>query len=1212
MSEIEQRKIVPIAAKISAGKSSLLNVIYNIDFLECKAGIGTKFVNILRYNPNIEEPCFYHLKLEKKKEGGYIFKRDKDYEIKFGKKAIIEENKNVNQILAASPGYNYEDLFYITELNETGFIKDKEYLLTHDLCDIPGLSEYQADQIIDNNAIKDDETFEKKVLKGIAEFGIVYNNIKKDNKNNEKLSKKTEENIQDELYYQVDIEKDKTYLTEIFKIIKNYIDGIILVLSQDKFYHEENFEIVAKLSKVTQKEISNSLIILNKIDLSPDPIADINKCKGLFSCKFPEFRTFNINNNTFVAISSFQLQNELLMNKSFIHLIKFHFYNYLSIIKDKTITSRSFIEHLSDIIFQGEDGITKQKIKQEVNKLNKSKDIFIINEKIRNVIKELRDKFTADSIIFGIKEDDINNEEDDDDDEEDENDDDLNPSYIIKMLYIFHKEKKLIPPLSNETKELINYFTIKKTNNNIKNNTNENKNKEDENYQINKLNKNLINQLESFGDKIKNNKINDNNFKKLINEIARFIHFLKIYNVIFIPFLGESNVGKSTIINGIVGKEILPTYSNECTKRGILIKYIDSDETFIYKANLLEEIDLLGHVNYFFKVVGNNDLIGKGENKVKDTLNSLNYDFNENERDSFYYIKTRIKLFEDIGLNNSLKEMIYLIDFPGFGTGNVFEKRNTYDKVMSICNSFIFVVKNAVIRENSAQSKLQAIFDQAQIQKKKLSSQFIKSCLFILNNEKEQTTTDNDLNQAKKDINKILNNSEDLFNDINACFFNAKYYENYCKIYNYFYKLDDTITKEYEEYKNRKSSFFKNPLLVKKNEEQEFFDFFYSNIRTKIKELYDINNSYLRKILKTQKINENVEKKLKQIINDMNVNENFNYEKLPEIEDKLSKIISLGQSKTSELKTLKESNINKFKEVLEFQVNYINKIKQDELDEELENVIHLLDDFFERDFDERKKDLNEIKNLKNEGIEIKTELTNFLENNKIFIEKVKTEFKSKIKSSLIENKKKLKAELESKNYNNILEEINNQIKANLKGLNENIIKFIKSNEEKSNKLLIIRKEIINQFSLKDYKGKKSFNTDFLKKIGNEKQDLEEQLSGELKSSCNSFNILWKKGIKEFFNSIFSDLSYLENIVDILIDTSLKKINFILDLIEEESRNIINSYYKGILFLIRMACLEFTDEQKKIWKELCSLYKETRSNLINTKSYIIEILNQNKK
>ena len=167
------------------------------------------------------------------------------------------------------------------------------------------------------------------------------------------------------------------------------------------------------------------------------------------------------------------------------------------------------------------------------------------------------------------------------------------------------------------------YFTIKKNKiKNIKNNIN--KNKENENFQLNKLNKNLINQLEIFSEAIKNNKIKDDNFKNLMNEIVRFIRFLKIYNVIFIPLLGESNVGKSTIINGIIGKEILPTYSNECTKRGILIKYEDCDEPSIYKANLIEETDLLGHLNYFFKVRGKKDLIGTGEKKVKDTLNSLN------------------------------------------------------------------------------------------------------------------------------------------------------------------------------------------------------------------------------------------------------------------------------------------------------------------------------------------------------------------------------------------------------------------------------------------------------------------------------------------------------------------------------------------------------------------------------------------------------------
>ena len=37
--------------------------------------------------------------------------------------------------------------------------------------------------------------------------------------------------------------------------------------------------------------------------------------------------------------------------------------------------------------------------------------------------------------------------------------------------------------------------------------------------------------------------------------------------------------------------------------------------------------------------------------------------------------------------------MIYLIDFPGYGTGNVFETE-IYQKVISICNAFIFVVRN--------------------------------------------------------------------------------------------------------------------------------------------------------------------------------------------------------------------------------------------------------------------------------------------------------------------------------------------------------------------------------------------------------------------------------------------------------------------------------------------------------------------------------------
>ena len=77
MSKLEKigiRNIVPVIGGISTGKTKLLNVLYNIDFLECKAGIGTRFVNILRYNPNIKEPFFIILKYQKKERNTFSLK----------------------------------------------------------------------------------------------------------------------------------------------------------------------------------------------------------------------------------------------------------------------------------------------------------------------------------------------------------------------------------------------------------------------------------------------------------------------------------------------------------------------------------------------------------------------------------------------------------------------------------------------------------------------------------------------------------------------------------------------------------------------------------------------------------------------------------------------------------------------------------------------------------------------------------------------------------------------------------------------------------------------------------------------------------------------------------------------------------------------------------------------------------------------------------
>ena len=184
---------------VNAGKSKFLNVLYNISYLECKTGISTRNVNILRYNPNIKQPCFYHLKIEKKGDN-YIFYKDLTFDIIEGGKNIIEANKNINESLWAQPETKYDDLFYMTEINEIPFIKDKEYLQTHDLCDIPGLSEYQKNK---NNEIKEKE--------------------KEKNKENseDKNIEKKEVDFEDDIFQKIDIENEHTYLTKIFKIIKN-------------------------------------------------------------------------------------------------------------------------------------------------------------------------------------------------------------------------------------------------------------------------------------------------------------------------------------------------------------------------------------------------------------------------------------------------------------------------------------------------------------------------------------------------------------------------------------------------------------------------------------------------------------------------------------------------------------------------------------------------------------------------------------------------------------------------------------------------------------------------------------------------------------------------------------------------------------------------------------------------------------------------------
>jgi len=1204
MEIIEERKIVPIAAVISAGKSLLLNLLLNIKFLESKTDIGTKFVNILRYNPKIERPRFYHLKVRNEK-GKYIFYKDPNFEQKIGEESIIEVNKRINFELSKIKNVDYDDIFYMTEINNIGFLKDEKYMLTHDLCDIPGLSEYQEQIKVkkeDKNKKDEDNDLKKKLKKG-EEFGLVCDSKISKNKNLKSTNKNEEE---DDIFYDLDIENESTYITEIYKRIKDYIDGAIIVLSVENYYFEINIEIIAKLHKVIEKKIKNFLIILNKMDLSTNPKLDIESCNGFLFNSFPKCQTFNLNKNTFIPISALQVQSELLMKESFKHLLLYYFYNYKKLkIQEKLLNiknNKSFIDYLKDIL-RSLTQATKQEIEYKVDELNNRDDISEINNEIKSIIRDLTGKFSEEiEFNLGIEESDVEN--DDDDEGEDflsslssqrsstvKNNDinDLEPIYIIKMFYILQKEKIFLSSYSDETKELLNYFTIKDEDEN-----DDNDKGIDEIISNLELNKQIINELELFYNEFKDSDSDLEQIQKsnLLPKIQKLIKYLNIYDVIFIPFFGVSNAGKSTIINGIIGRDLLPTDLKECTKRGIIIRYSD-EENVIKKAYFIEE-DFSEKKYYFLRAYDN--IIGRGDKQIINTLKGLNYKFNDKEEDSFYYIKTRIKLLDDLGLDKSLKQMIYLIDFPGFGTGNFF-KGDICKNFISICNSFAFVSRNSVIKNKDTKSMLDS-FLQVKENKQQFTSKLIKSSLFIFNNDINQSSTPENLENGKNDIQDLIKGISK--NDIKLCFFNAKYYMNYCSTYNYFYNLENTLRDEYNNYSYEKSSYFRdNTNMINSSFPQHLLDL-----------LVEKAKSFQVKMKKNQKIDKGIESTINNYFG--NIGEFNNPNKI-----NIIKIISFCKSNIEKINFFKESNIEEFKNILKSQIQFLNDNKQEELRESINNVLSILDIFFGKNFEEKKKDIEEINNFKNKMNELKKKteklINNNINNNITFLDN----FKKTTLFLLYEKRRNLESLLKDNNYKEIVNEINLELKKSTEELIESIKKFLDSNDSKCSQLFKEIIEVINNFheikveSLTKYNFKAHLSHFF----GDGKKDLCEEIMEEIKSTCESLSVIFsRKGFKEWFISFFSSFDYMQHVIDMVIETYSLKIGNFLKMIEKESTNYLKQIIEKINYYIKSSTTEFNDSQKRKWKQLCKAYEKTKAtiyeiekknNIEKEKSEIIE-------
>ena len=680
--QIEKRDGIIVIGMISSGKSTFLNSLLGITYLEANDNITTKMVTAIRYNPDLTEPKFYHLKIiEKKNE--YSFERDGDEFI--GKENIIKAISDMNK-KEASNQPKYENLFYMLETNILT-IENKDFLLHHD-------------------------------------------------------------------FYRISNE-DMKYISGIFKYIKNIIVREIFIVSAETYYKPQNLQIIKEIRNQLNVPIENNLLILTKIDKYPNKEELIEKFYDFYLNNI-EANIFNISYNTFVPINSKQFRNEMLMKENFDYYFLYFFNKYEEdIIAKKQGNKKSFCEYVSEYMIKGKQQDEAFDYLEEIASNVENKEL----EKIKNLIENIRSSSNT-VINFGI----------DFDDEDD------NSNTIMKAFYGFFVDKINFPDLSENVKQILNYFNDFKE-------VIEEKKEEKKEEEISPEIKG-ISMLSSIFEKLKKYVDQENDKENIINILDANIRIMEKFILnerkIYIPFIGVSSSGKSTVLNGILGYQLFPEDMNECTTRGMIIQYSD-------KAQLYESI-IDDETKYYYIFTEKERPVAEGIYEVRKYLKALNSRYPKDENKFFYFVKTPIRFFEDMEMSEELKQKILFVDLPGsdakdnaFNDKNNLNERTPYEKLLNISTSFVYINKGRAVKDNANREILKNLYLNIQDNSQLIGEEYLKSCLFVVNMFTQLSDEEKDINGISEDISTILFDNDSKKNQIKSAIFNAKHYFEYLR-----------------------------------------------------------------------------------------------------------------------------------------------------------------------------------------------------------------------------------------------------------------------------------------------------------------------------------------------------------------------------------------------------------------------------------------------
>ena len=500
-----------------------------------------------------------------------------------GKKKIKEKIKLINENENKYSVPQYENLFWMLEIN-TAYISNQNLMKEYDFYDIPGLNEY----------IKTEKNMDCPPPNSIINVSNDINQRNNIDKNHE---------------------NQNSYIKGIFKYLKHIIKNFIFIINTESCYKQQNLEIIKELKNIFDFQFRNNLIILNKIDLSEDKQKTILECKANFINNLdPDI--FNVDYNTFIPLNSKNFKIEMLMKSKIKYFFLYFYTKYyekyvMTTIEDNSIIS--FVEFLKEEMNK-KLGNNEEEFFQNASQEVQRKELDEII-KVYMKIKENEHK----TINFGILLD----------EDEDEEDDDENESIqILKGFYKFFKEKIYMPDNSIEIKSIIDYFN----NFSLKTITN-NRGKIKHEFEDTMLKyfESLNNIFKEIMVYINEDPNNENSVTNLLNDKLRKLKkFIKNGLNIYIPFVGISSAGKSSILNCLIGYNLFPESKTNCTTRGILIQY--GEEVELYRVNVNSEDNF-----YIFEET--NEPVSKGLENVKSYLECLNFKTPKNGKIIFILLK---------------------------------------------------------------------------------------------------------------------------------------------------------------------------------------------------------------------------------------------------------------------------------------------------------------------------------------------------------------------------------------------------------------------------------------------------------------------------------------------------------------------------------------------------------------------------------------------